>query len=296
MKTVLISGATGLVGKKLTIALTTKGYTVRTLSRKKEDDSFYWNANENYIDPKAFENLDAIIHLAGAPISEKWTKTYKKELYVSRIKTAVLLFEYVKKHSTNLKTFITASGTNYYGTFTSDKIFKEKDKNGDDFLGNLCKDWENAAFQFETLGTRVVVLRTAAVLAKKNGMLEKFVPLVKWSLASPLGSGKQILPWIHLDDLIKMYIYALENENIKGSYNAVAPEIVTNKAFTETVTKVMNKSMFLPNVPAFALKLILGEMSSIALEGSAVSAQKIQNAGFQFKFPELEPALKDLIQ
>lgn len=296
MMTVLISGATGLVGKKLTKELKAKGYTVRSLSRKKEKDSFYWNVNENYIDPKAFENLDAIIHLAGAPISGKWTKAYKKELYESRVNTADLLFDYAKKYSPDLKTFISASGTNYYGTFTSDKIFTEEDQNGDDFLGNLCKDWENAAFQFETLGTRVVALRTAAVLAENSGMLKEFMPLAKWNLASPLGSGKQIVPWIHLDDLTQMYMYALEIENVKGAYNAVAPEIITNKEFTKTITKVMKKSMFLPNVPSFALKLILGEMSSIALEGSAASPQKIQNTGFQFKFPELEPALKDLIQ
>lgn len=296
MMTVLISGATGLVGQKLTIELKAKGYTVKILSRKKDENSFYWNLNENYINPKAFENLDAIIHLAGAPISKKWTKDYKKELYESRIKTGDLLFKYAKKYSPDLKTFITASGTNYYGTITSDKIFTENDKNGDDFLGQLCLDWENVAFQFQKLGTKVVALRTAAVLAQNSGMLKEFKPLAKWNLASPLGSGKQILPWIHLDDLVEMYIYTLENENLKGAYNAAAPEILNNKKFTQTLVNVMGKSIFLPNVPAFALKLILGEMSSIALEGSAISAQKIQDAGFQFKFPELNSALKNLIQ
>lgn len=294
--TVLISGTTGLVGKKLKSVLESKNYTVKSLSRKKEENSFYWNLNENYIDPKAFENVDAIIHLAGAPISSKWTKEYKKELYDSRIKTADLLFDFAKKYSPHLKTFITASGTNYYGTFTSDKILTEKDKNGDDFLGNLCKDWEYAAFQFQELGTRIASLRTAAVLAENSGMLKEFMPLAKLNLASPLGSGKQIVPWIHLDDLVEMYIYALENEDMNGAYNAVAPEVVNNKEFTKTIAKVMDKFIILPNVPAFALKLILGEMSSIALEGSAISAQKIQDAGFQFKFPQLKFALKDLIQ
>lgn len=295
MKTVLISGATGLVGKKLTQELKSKGHTVRVLSRNKDKDNFYWNPQENFIDPKAFENLDAIIHLAGASISKKWTKDYKKELYDSRIKTAELLFEYSKKHSPNLKTFITSSGTNYYGTFTSDKIFTENDPNGNDFLGKLCLDWEAAAFKFEELKMRVIAIRTAAVLSEKGGMLEKLIPIAKNNLGSPLGSGKQIVPWIHIDDLVGIYIHTLDNENLKGVFNAVAPEIVNNKLFTQSIAKSINKSMYLPNVPAFILKLILGEMSSIALEGSAVSAEKIQNAGFKFKFPEVKSALKNLI-
>lgn len=296
MKTVLISGATGLVGKKITEQLTLRNYTVRRLSRKKEPGFFLWNPDKNYIEENAFDNLDAIIHLAGAPISERWTKQYKKELYDSRIKTANLLFDYTKKYAPNLKTFITASGSNYYGTFTTDKIFIESDKNGNDFLGILCRDWENAAFQFESLGTRVAALRTAAVLSEGNGILKKLMPLTKLNLASPLGGGKQYMPWIHINDLVGIYLFALENNNLNGTYNAVAPQAVTNAEFTKTLANVMNKSVFLPNVPAFALKIALGEMSSIALEGSAVSAEKIQKAGYHFEFPGLESALKNLIQ
>ncbi|SMC51408.1 TIGR01777 family oxidoreductase [Moheibacter sediminis] len=296
MKTVLISGATGLVGKKLKAALEAKNYTVRSLSRKKEKDLFYWNLQENYVDPKAFENLNTIIHLAGAPISEKWTKEYKKELYDSRIKTAELLFENTKKYAPDLKTFITSSGANYYGTFTTDKIFSENEPNGNDFLGNLCLDWENAAFKFESLGTRVATVRTAAVLSDKDGMLKKLMPLTKLNLASPLGSGKQIVPWIHIDDLVGIYIHILENENLNGAFNACAPEIVNNSQFTKTLAKTMSKSAFLPDVPSFILKIILGEMSSIVLKGSAVSPEKIQNSRFKFQFPELNSALKNLIQ
>src|SRR5690606_30963431 len=217
MMTVLISGATGMVGKELTRRLTEKGYTVRGLTLGQETDLFHWNPKANYIDPKAFENLDAIVHLAGAPISEKWSENYKKELHESRIKTADLLFEYVHKYAPNLKTFITATGSNYYRTFTSNQIFTEFDSNGNDFLGKLCKQWENAAFQFQKLNSRVVALRTAADLSDKGGMLKKLMPLVKLNLASPLGYGKQILPWIHLSDLAEMYIFALDNENLKGA-------------------------------------------------------------------------------
>ncbi len=296
MKTILISGATGLVGKKIARELKAKNYTVRCLSRKKGNDFFYWSPEENYIDPKAFENLDVIIHLAGAPVSERWTDDYKKELYDSRIKTAKLLFDYTKKYAPGLNTFITASGSNYYGTFTSEKKLTESDENSKDFLGNLCRDWENAAFKFEAMGTRVIALRTGAVLSENNGILKKLTPIVKMNLASPLGSGKQIMPWIHIDDLVAIYIFTLENENLKGAFNAVAPESVTNREFTKKLAKVMNKAIIFPNVPSVILKLMLGEMSSIALEGSTVSAQKIQNTGFRFKFPELGPAFKDLLK
>lgn len=294
MKTVLISGATGLIGTHLIEKLKRKNYEIRILSREK-NKNFYWNLKENYIDENAFENLDAIIHLAGAPVSKRWTKSYKKELYESRVKTAGLLFEYAKNSNSSIKTFITASGVNYYGTKTASHIFTENDKHADDFLGKLCFDLENAARKFEETGTRVSMVRTAAVLSTKGGMLKELISLSKWNLLSPLGSGKQILPWIHIDDLTDIYIQILENENLNGAYNASAPEIITQKEFVQKLAKAMNRKIILPNVPAFMLKIILGEMSTILLEGSAVSSKKIQKAGFDFKFKNLESALADLI-
>lgn len=294
MESVLISGASGLIGKPLSKRLTSDGYEVRMLSREKTSSYFYWNPTKNEIDEKAFENLDAIIHLAGAPISKKWTNSYKKELYKSRINTADLLFETAKKLNAPIKTFITASGVNYYGTETTDKIFDENDAHADDFLGNLCFDLEQTAKKFESLGARVCTVRTAAVLSTEGGMLKELMPLADKYLLSPLGSGKQILPWIHLDDLVNLYVYLLENKNLSGAYNAVATQIINNHNFSNALMKSLNKKMILPAIPGFVLKMVLGEMSTILLQGSAVSNSKIKKEGFAFQFEEIEAAFHDL--
>ncbi|MBA5629442.1 TIGR01777 family oxidoreductase [Moheibacter lacus] len=261
----------------------------------KKPGQFHWDPDEKKIDEAAFENLDAIIHLAGAPISKRWTKSYKKEVYDSRVESADLLFEFAKKLNSPVKKFITASGTNYYGTQTTDKIFTENDKHANDFLGKLCFDLENSAQKFEEIGASVSMVRTAAVLSKKGGMLKELMPIAKWNLLSALGSGKQILPWIHIDDLTDIYIQILENENLNGAYNASAPEFITQKEFVQKLTKAMDKKVIFPNVPSFMLKLILGEMSTILLKGSAISSEKIQKTGFDFKFKNSDAALKDLI-
>lgn len=296
MKTILISGATGLVGQALTKKLNEKGHTVRILSRKDTSGYFHWNPEEGFIDEKAFENLDAIIHLAGASVSKRWTDSYKKEIYDSRIDGAKLLFDTVKKLNLKLVTFITASGVNYYGTFTSDKVFEESDSPANDFLGKVCQAWEKAAFEFETFGTRVCAVRTAVVLSTHGGMLKEISPLTKFNLTSPLGSGEQSLPWIHIDDLIDIYIFLLENSKMKGAFNAVAPEKVTQKEFTQKWMKACGKKIIFPAVPSFALKLVFGEMASILLKGSSISAVKIQDTGFKFHHPKLSEALKDLIK
>lgn len=294
MKTILISGATGLIGKALVKKLQSKGYEVRILSRSKQENSLYWDIDKGIIDESAFENLDAIIHLAGAPISKRWTNSYKKELYDSRVKSCDLLFQYASKLNSKLSTFITASGANYYGTKNSSKIYKESDEHEPDFLGQMCYDLEKSAQEFEKLGTRVCALRTSAVLSYQGGMLKELKPMVKASVLSPLGSGNQILPWIHLDDIVNMYCYLLENQSLEGPFNAVASEITTNKEFTQKLMRAHGKSIVLPKVPAFILNLALGEMSEILLKGSALSNEKIKKAGFQFEFSNLEKALADL--
>lgn len=295
MQTVLISGATGLIGQKLVQKLKANSHEVRTLSRNQSRNHFYWNPEKAEIDEKAFENLDAIIHLAGAPISKRWTNSYKKELYKSRINSAELLFETARKLNAPIKTFITASGVNYYGTQTTDTIFKETDGHADDFLGNLCFDLEQTAQKFETLGTRVCAVRTAAVLSPDGGMLKELIPLANKFLLSPLGSGKQIIPWIHIEDMVNIYIHLLENETLSGAFNATASQIINNRDFTYQLAKHLNKKVILPAVPGFILKTVLGEMSSILLEGTAVSNSKIKNSGFEFQFEELKPALDDLL-
>ena len=295
---ILVTGATGLIGKYLIKRLKKNGHEVVILTRKKSEkpNEFQWNPNENFIEDAAFENIEAIIHLAGATIAKRWTKEYKKELYSSRINAANLLKSYCVKHQTKLKSFISASGINYYGTFTSDEILTEDTSIKKlDFLAKLSADWEKSAFEFSEIAERVVCLRTAMVLAKEGG---SFVPLKKltdFNLASPVGKGKQWMNWIHIEDLAKMYVEAIENPHYKGNYNAVADEIVTNKTFMKILAKKSHK-FFLPiPVPEFILKLVLGEMSTIILEGSRASNEKIKSVGFTFKYSILNAALEDLL-
>lgn len=296
---ILITGGTGLIGKLLVAQLQSKGHNVRVLKRKKSNnpDDFYWNLEEEFIDDGAFENLDSIIHLAGASISKRWTHSYKKELYSSRIDTANLLKKYCIKNSTQLQSFISASGINYYGTFTSDQILDEN--SGiihKDFLANLCIEWEKAAENFSSVSKRVVCLRTAMVLAKNGGAFPMLKKTVDFNIASAVGSGKQWMNWIHIDDLVEMYILAVENENVKGNFNAVADEIPTNKNFMKSLAATSNK-FFLPiNVPSIVLKIIFGEMSTIILEGTKASNKKIKSQGFDFKYNTIEKAFKNLIE
>lgn len=296
---ILITGATGLIGKNLVKKLLEKGHSVNILVRKKSNNpnEFLWNNNEDYIDDEAFTNIECIIHLAGATIAKRWTQEYKKVLYSSRIDTANLLKKYVEKHQLNLKSFISASGVNYYGTFTSNEILTEDSPIKKlDFLASLCKDWEDAAYQFSDVSERVVCLRTAPVLAKESGTFASLKKITNFNLASPIGSGDQWMNWIHIDDLIEMYIMAVENPEMNGSYNAAADEIPSNKNFMKELARKLKK-LFLPiPIPEFLIKIILGEMSTIILEGSRVGNQKIKALGFEYKFPLLNETFNDLLQ
>ncbi|QOW09249.1 TIGR01777 family protein [Kaistella flava (ex Peng et al. 2021)] len=295
---ILITGGTGLVGSSLVKKLQEHQHIVRILTRSKseEENEFYWNVAEKEIDDKAFENLDCIIHLAGANISERWTDDYKKELYSSRIDSANLLFDYCGKKAIHLKSFISSSGINYYGTFTSDQILTEE--SGivhNDFLAKLCDQWENAADQFSKISDRVVCLRTAVVLSKKGGAFPMLKKTVDLNIASGVGSGKQWMNWIHIDDLVNIYVTAVENSAMNGKYNAVADEVPTNKEFMKKLAKAANK-FFLPfNVPIYIMKSIFGEMSSIILEGTRADNKKIKSQGFDFKYAELDKAFKNLL-
>lgn len=295
---ILITGGTGLVGSSLVKKLQEHQHTVRILTRSKseEENEFYWNVAEKEIDEKAFENLDCIIHLAGANISERWTNDYKKELFSSRIDSANLLFDYCVKNGIHLKSFISASGINYYGTFTSDQILTEESeivKN--DFLAKLCDEWENAADQFSKIADRIVCLRTAVVLSKSGGAFPLLKKTVALNIGSAVGTGQQWMNWIHIDDLVNLYVTAVENLAMNGKYNAVADEIPTNKDFMKNLAKVCDK-FFLPfNVPPFVMKSIFGEMSSIILEGTRADNKKIKSLGFDFKYSDLDKAFKNLV-
>ncbi|NML70131.1 TIGR01777 family protein [Chryseobacterium sp. RP-3-3] len=295
---VLITGAGGMIARELSKKIE-KEYTVRFLTRKKKHDhDFEWDIKNGIIDESALDNVSHIIHLAGANISEKrWTDERKKELISSRVDSAGLLLKTLRKKNIKLKSFISASGINYYGTVTTNTIYTEEDPPGNDFLSEVVVLWERAAddFKEQNLAERVVKIRTAVVLSKEDGALKKMLPTIQYGIGSALGSGKQYMPWIHIDDICSIYEAALKNTNIDGAYNAVSPQHTTNENLTKKIAEVLKKPLFMPNVPSFVLKLMFGELADALLEGSRASSQKILNSGFQFQFPDLKKALENLL-
>ncbi len=296
---VVITGANGSVAKVLAKKLENE-YTVRFLTRtKKHENEFEWDITNGTIDDKAFENVSHIIHLAGANISEKrWTDERKEEIITSRVDSAKLILETLQKRNIKLKSFISASAVGIYGAITSEKVFKEDDEKGNDFLSEVVILWEKAADEFlkKNVAERVVKVRISIVLSEKEGALKKMAVPVKFGIGSPIGTGRQYIPWIHIDDLSSVFEFALKNENITGAYNASAPQYTDNENLTKEIAEVLDKPLFMPNVPGFVMKLIFGELSVALLEGSRTSSEKLQNAGFKFKFPDLKLALEDLFK
>ena len=293
MENVLITGGTGLIGSALNALLEKEGYNVRILSRNpKAKNQFKWNLKDQYIDDKAFEDLHHIIHLAGAGIADKrWTPKRKQVIIDSRVDSAELLLSKTKSLGVDLKTFISASGIGYYGAVTSNHIFVETDEAENDFLGQVCKVWEEVALEFESENIATTILRTGIVLSANGGALEK----MKTPIVSPLGSGDQYMPWIHIDDLCQLYLSSIQGK-IKGIYNAVAPEYQTNKSFSKKLAKNIGRPFVPFGVPAFGLKTIFGELAIILLTGSRISCEKLINDSFESKYPKLSEALKDLFK
>lgn len=301
METVLITGGSGLIGQRLTPMLLEKGYNVTHLSRKPGMQGkvkiYGWDVEKGEIDKEAVITADHIIHLAGANIGEgRWTTKRKHEIISSRRDSAKLIYQCLHKSNTKLKTFITGSGVGYYGAITTDKIFTEQDAPAKDFLGEVCRLWEEAAGPIAAMKIRTVRLRFGVVLSMKGGALKAMAGPVKNYFGSALGSGKQWVPWLHIDDACRILIHALENQNMQGAYNAACSQHITNKELTKWIAKALNKPLILPNAPSFVLKLMMGEMACIALEGSRVSNDKLLGAGFSFSHPHLDEAIKDLVR
>jgi len=296
MKNVIITGGTGLVGNHLSKKLRKLGYRVNVFSSsiKNENQSiYYWNYEKGIIDHDIINKVDYIIHMAGANISSKrWTVKRKKIISESRVKSGEFLFNKIKENNVSLKAFISASAVGYYGTITNDEIFIEENLPANDFLGNTCKKWEEAADKFNDMGIRTVKLRTGIVLTSEGGALSKMKIPIKLGIASAIGTGKQYMPWIHIDDLCDIYIKAIEDDNMKGAYNAVAPEFNTNKEFTRLLAKALNKPFWLPSIPPYLMKMIFGEMSDILLKGSRISSNKLANTGYKFKYGNLKKTLE----
>jgi len=299
MKKILISGGTGLVGSYLIRRLIARGYDVALLSRKSNKEGvvpiYAWDYTKHIIDEESFESVDFIIHLAGAKISSKrWTKYQMREIVNSRVKSTDFLLDVVKKRKMKLQGFISSSAIGYYGCITSDSVFVEEDAPYNDFLGNTCKEWEEAADQFQQIGIRTVKLRTGVVLTSKGGALEQLVQSFKFRVGVFLGTGKQYMSWIHIDDLCEIYIKAIEDVRMQGSYNAVAPEQITNKQLVKRIAQHKTKPLFFFSMPSFLLRILLGKIADMLLNGSRISSRKLLQLGFDFKFSTIHEALLDL--
>lgn len=292
-ETVLITGASGLVGRHLSTLLKENGYRVLTLSRHPDgENAFQWDPENDYLDTEALNQTDHIIHLAGASIGDKrWTDDRKEEIVNSRVKSSALLYQKCVDSGVHLKSFITASAVGFYGNGDS---FTETDPAGKGFLASVCEQWEKAADRFRDAGIRTVKIRTGIVLASEGGILPQMSMPVRWGLGTPIGNGKQSIPWIHLQDLCRIYLKAIEDKSWAGVYNAVAPEVMTNRTFTKALAAFFHKPYWPVPIPGFLLKWVLGERSQLLLKGSKVSSTRLVEKSFQFQFPELIAALTDL--
>lgn len=299
MSKILITGASGLIGTELSNFLFELGHEIIHISRSNKDGkfkSYQWDIEKGYLQNGALDDVDHIIHLAGAGIADKrWTPKRKQEIIDSRVKSAELLFNKISKLDQKPKSFISASAVGYYGAVTSDEIFSESDKPGDDFVAKVCKLWEASTKQFSDIGIRTVQLRFGVVLSPNGGALKKMLLPTKLGIGSALGSGKQFFPWIHISDAISAIDKCISDDNMNGAYNLVSPSVYNYNDFAKILAEVLKKPYFMPNVPSFALKLIFGEMANIILEGSRVSPQKLIDSGFTFKYPNLKEALSNLL-
>jgi hypothetical protein len=295
MKNILITGGSGLVGKQITALLEQKGYQVAWLSRSSQgQQSFLWDIAKKELDQESIEWSDCIIHLAGAGVADKrWTADRKKQILDSRTDSTQLLYEYIAKANSKPDVFISASAVGYYGFNTGTALVDETRKSGTDFLAKVVVAWEKEVKKIEELHLRTVMLRIGIVLDAQGGALGE---MLKPPVAAPLGSGDQWMSWIHIEDLAKLFVFAVEKTTLQGIYNAVGPNPSTNYQLTKVAAKAKGKPFVGIGVPSFALKLALGEMAAMVLGGTRVSSQKIQKAGFEFDFPELEGAAKDIFK
>lgn len=300
MKNVLIAGGTGLIGEYLSAMLKEKGYAVSLLSRKENKESIYpvylWDLDRNYIDGNAIKNADYVINLSGANIAEKrWSKRQKENILQSRTKSIKLISDVLFKTDHNVIGFFSASAVGYYGNQISDKVFQEDDLASNDFLSQICVNWENEVKTIASQNIRTVIVRTGVVLSNNGGAFVKMLKPVQMGLGAAVGSGNQYVPWIHIYDLCMIYLKAIEDNSFTGIYNGVAPEYQTNYDFTKELCKTIKKPFWPIKIPSFVLKAALGGMSQLVLKGNKIGSEKIKEAGFKFLYPNLKDAFKELL-
>lgn len=298
---VLITGATGLIGTELVSLLLQNGISVNYLTTSKNKivnelnyNGFYWSPEQGIIDENCLMGVDSIINLAGANISKRWTNSYKQEIIESRLLSSALLFKVLKSNPNQVKQIVSASGTSIYPN--SDSIIYDENSTqvNPSFLGNVVIKWEESTDKFASLGLKVCKLRTGIVLSSKGGALVEMLKTIQLGLGSSFGSGKQIQSWIHIHDIAALYYFAINND-LDGVYNAVSPNPVTNEELTFTIAKVLKKPLFMPNIPKFMMSLFLGEMHELLFENRNLSAKKIIDKGFVFKYKTIGEALKNIL-
>lgn len=297
-KSILITGGRGLIGRHLTELLLKRNFAVGHLSRthghNPDVNTFIWDIENGEIDEHCIDGVDLIIHLAGAGIAEKpWSKNRKKVLIESRTKSIQLIYSLLHRKKHQVKKVISASAIGYYGNRGSELLTETSDS-GDDFLAKCCIAWEDAVDEGNALNLDVLKFRTGVVLTEEGGALPQLAKPIKIGLGAVLGNGKQFTSWIHIKDVLQMYLMGIDDESLKGVYNMVAPHPVTNAMLTKIVANHLNKPLLLPAVPAFALRIVLGEMCKVILNSTKVSADLIQSKKFRFQFTTIESAIKDI--
>ncbi|WP_299097881.1 TIGR01777 family oxidoreductase [Winogradskyella sp.] len=299
--TVLITGATGLIGQEIVKQCHAQGITVHYLTTSKSKlnkeenyKGFYWNPNANEIDHNCFNGVSAIVNLVGASISKRWTNSYKKQILDSRTKTAKLLQDTIIKHKYEVDYVVSASAIGVYPTSLTNYYEEDSTKVSKTFLGEVVEQWEGVVDGFKTLGSKVAKVRIGLVLAKDGGALPEIVKPIRYGAGAVFGDGKQWQSWIHVQDLASIFMHALQYQ-LEGIYNGVAPNAVTNKELTKVAASVLKRPLILPNIPRFVMRLVLGEMHILLFESQRVSSQKIEDKGFNFTYANLRPAIEDLL-
>ena len=295
---IIITGASGLIGKRLCKVLKQDGFDIEFLKRHDYNNTIEekdWLSRKNifWSNPEILENADAVVHLAGANVGSSWTRKYKKEILNSRKLGTEALMKACADCQTPPKHIISASGIGFYHENTN-QLLNETSESGNTFLAEVCKIWEQGIFEHKIPGAVASCLRTGIVISNHSKVFGvSKLQFQLFGMVGSVGSPNNLWSWIHIDDLCNMYVEAIENNELNGIYNAVASDYVTNEFLTKSIATILDKKAWLPNVPSFMLKLIFGEMAVILLEGSRVSAEKIKSTGFKFKYPFLLEALKD---